>query len=132
MLDAFVSIDLETTGLNVETDQIIEVGATRFDRAGTFENFSTFVDPGRGIPREVRELTGIADADLKGAPRFLEVREALREFIGDRAIVGQNIAFDLAFMRAEQIAEKFQVEFVVLDNEHLLCHVRAFPYRFTR
>ena len=103
MLDAFVSIDLETTGLNLETDQIIEVGATRFDRAGTFENFSTFVDPGRGIPREVRELTGIADADLKGAPRFLEVREALREFIGDRAIVGQNIAFDLAFLRAEQI-----------------------------
>ncbi len=103
MLDAFVSLDLETTGLNMETDQIIEVGATRFDRSGAFENFSTFVDPGRGIPREVRELTGIADADLKGAPRFLEVRDALREFIGDRAIVGQNIAFDLAFLRAEQI-----------------------------
>ena len=103
MLDAFVSLDLETTGLNMETDQIIEIGATRFDRSGAFENFSTFVDPGRGIPREVRELTGIADADLKGAPRFLEVREALAEFIGDRAIVGQNIAFDLAFLRAEQV-----------------------------
>ncbi|MGE3858064.1 MAG: exonuclease domain-containing protein, partial [Dehalococcoidia bacterium] len=103
MLDAFVSLDLETTGLNMETDQIIEVGATRFDRSGAFENFSTFVDPGRGIPREVRELTGIADADLKDAPRFSDVREALREFIGDRAIVGQNIAFDLAFLRAEHI-----------------------------
>ena len=103
MLDAFVSLDLETTGLNMETDQIIEIGATRFDRSGAHENFSTFVDPGRGIPREVRELTGIADVDLKGAPRFTEVREALREFIGDRAIVGQNIAFDLAFLRAEQI-----------------------------
>ncbi|MFA7248437.1 MAG: helicase C-terminal domain-containing protein [Dehalococcoidia bacterium] len=103
MLDAFVSLDLETTGLNMDSDQIIEVGATRFDRTGSFENFATFIDPGRGIPREVRELTGIADADLKGAPRFGDVREALREFIGDRAIVGQNIAFDLAFLRAEQI-----------------------------
>ena len=63
LLDSFVSLDLETTGLNVDTDQIIEVGATRFDRSGAFENYSTFVDPGRGIPREVRELTGIADAD---------------------------------------------------------------------
>ena len=102
-IDSFVSLDLETTGLNVDTDQIIDVGATRFDRSGAFENYSTFVDPGRGIPREVRELTGIADADLRGAPRFTEVRDALREFIGDRAIVGQNIAFDLAFLRAEQI-----------------------------
>ena len=93
MLDAFVSLDLETTGLNMETDQIIEIGATRFDRSGAVENFTTFIDPGRGIPREVRELTGIADADLKGAPRFTEVRDALTAFIGDRAIVGQNIAF---------------------------------------
>ena len=103
MLDEFVAIDLETTGLNMETDQIIEVGATRFDRFGHFENFSTFVNPGRSIPREVRELTHIEDADLVGAPRFIEVRDALAEFIGERTIVGQNIAFDLAFLRAEQI-----------------------------
>ena len=103
MLDDFVAIDLETTGLNMETDQIIEVGATRFDRSGRHENFSTFVNPGRLVPREVRELTGIADADIAGAPRFAAVREALAAFIGGSTIVGQNIAFDLAFLRAEQI-----------------------------
>ena len=103
MLDDFVAIDLETTGLNMETDVIIEVGATRFDRSGRRENFSTFVNPGRLVPREVRELTGITDADLAGAPRFVAVRDALVRFIGGRTIVGQNIAFDLAFLRAEQI-----------------------------
>ena len=103
MLDAFVAIDLETTGLSLDSDQIIEVGATRFDRSGISEQFSTFIDPGRGIPREIRDLTGISDADVTGAPRFGDVREALRAFIGDRAVVGQNIAFDLAFLRAEQV-----------------------------
>ncbi len=103
MPDQFVALDLETTGLSSEADRIIEIGATRFDRSGTFENFRTFVDPGRSIPREVQDLTGIADLDLAGAPRFSEVRDALVDFIGDRAIVGQNIAFDLAFLQAERV-----------------------------
>ncbi len=103
MLDEFVALDLETTGLSLESDLIIEVGATRFDRSGRFENYRTFINPGRSIPPEVVELTGISDADVAGAPRFSEVRETLREFVGTRAIVGQNIAFDLAFLGAEQL-----------------------------
>ncbi|MCB9490544.1 MAG: hypothetical protein H6674_00575 [Dehalococcoidia bacterium] len=103
MLDEFVALDLETTGLNVENDLIIEVGATRFDRSGRFENYRTFVNPGRDIPIEVQELTGISNADVAGAPRFSEVRDAVRAFIGDRPIVGQNIAFDIAFLEAERV-----------------------------
>lgn len=103
MLDEFVALDLETTGLSLESDLIIEVGATRFDRSGRFENYRTFINPGRRIPPEVVELTHITDADIADAPRFSEVREALREFVGGRAVVGQNIAFDLAFLGAEQL-----------------------------
>jgi len=103
MPEAYVALDLETTGLSLDADVIIEVGATRFDRSGHAETFSTFIDPGRPIPPEVRALTGIADADVAGAPRFHEVAEQLRAFIGDRAVVGQNIAFDLAFLAAERI-----------------------------
>ena len=103
MLDEFVAVDLETTGLNVESDLIIEVGATRFDRSGHRETFQTFVNPGRLIPIEVQELTGISNDDIAGAPRFSEVREAVRDFIGDLPIVGQNIAFDIAFLEAERV-----------------------------
>ncbi|MCK9495577.1 MAG: exonuclease domain-containing protein [Dehalococcoidia bacterium] len=103
MLDEFVALDLETTGLNVESDLIIEVGATRFDRSGRVENYRTFVNPGREIPIEVQDLTGISNADVAGAPRFSEVREAVRAFIGDRPLVGQNIAFDIAFLEAERV-----------------------------
>ncbi|MEX1022141.1 MAG: exonuclease domain-containing protein, partial [Dehalococcoidia bacterium] len=103
MLDEFVALDLETTGLSLEADLIIEVGATRFDRSGRFENYRTFVNPGRTIPPEVQELTGISNADIADAPRFSEVREAVAAFVGARPVVGQNIAFDLAFLGAEQI-----------------------------
>ncbi len=103
MLDEFVALDLETTGLSLESDLIIEVGATRFDRSGRFENYRTFVNPGRPIPAEVVELTGISNADVAEAPRFTEVREDVRAFVGARAVVGQNIAFDLAFLGAEHI-----------------------------
>src|SRR5690606_5859232 len=103
VLDEFVALDLETTGLSVESDLIIEVGATRFDRSGRCENYQTFVNPGRHIPIEVQELTGISNADVAGAPRFSEVRDAVRAFIGDLPIVGQNIAFDIAFLEAERV-----------------------------
>ena len=103
MLDEFVALDLETTGLSVESDLIIEVGATRFDRSGCYENYRTFVNPGRSIPIEVQELTGISNADIANAPRFSEVRDEVRAFIGDLPIVGQNIAFDIAFLDAERV-----------------------------
>ena len=99
----YVALDLETTGLSIDSDVIIEVGATRFDREGRAETFTTFIDPGRPIPPEIRALTGISDADVTGAPRFHEVADRVREFIGDRAVVGQNIAFDLAFLAAEHV-----------------------------
>ncbi len=97
---AFVAVDLETTGFDAATDRIIEVGATRFDRGGRADSFERLVDPGRPIPDEIRELTGIADADVSGAPEAGAVMEELRAFCGGLPIVGQSVGFDLGFLRA--------------------------------
>ena len=97
---AWVAVDLETTGFDASTDRIIEVGATRFDRAGRSESFESLVDPGRPIPQEIRELTGIADRDVSGRPRAGEVMEELRSFCGGLPVVGQSVDFDLGFLRA--------------------------------
>jgi len=94
----FVALDLETTGLNPEVDQITEIGATRFTRDGGDEHFQTLVNPGRAIPPEIEELTGIRNADVQGAPRFDQVVGELATFIGRRPVVGQNIKFDLTFL----------------------------------
>ena len=73
MYDTYVSIDLETTGLNPKRDRIIEIGAIRVEQGQIVEEFSTFVDPGRKLEERITELTGIRDEDLADAPQLDEV-----------------------------------------------------------
>lgn len=57
MYDTYVSIDLETTGLNPKRDRIIEIGAIRVEQGQIVEEISTFVDPGRKLEERITELT---------------------------------------------------------------------------
>jgi DNA polymerase-3 subunit epsilon/ATP-dependent DNA helicase DinG len=100
---SYVALDLETTGLDPERDAIIEVGAVRFDLNGGCETFSTFVEPKKHIPYRVQRLTGITDENLAGAPPLATVASDLESFIGDCPVIGQNIAFDLSFLRQAYI-----------------------------
>ncbi|MBI2856269.1 MAG: hypothetical protein HYX93_05420 [Chloroflexi bacterium] len=93
-----VSLDLETTGISPDTDEIIEVGAVRFRGDQVLDTFQTLVNPYRPIPQFVRELTGITQAEVNGAPPFAAVGPRVQSFIGDSPIVGQNIAFDIGFL----------------------------------
>ena len=100
MARIYVALDIETTGLDIESDRITEVGAVRFDDEGTeFEVFQSLVNPGRTIPAFVEQLTGVTNDAVRGAPRLEEIGATLSDFIGDTTIVGQNIGFDLAHLR---------------------------------
>ena len=107
-VDQFVALDLETTGLDPNTDRIIEVGAIRFRRGqdGNFQPdhkdiFKTFVNPQVSLNEKIQKLTGITDFDLIGAPDAFTVMQDLKAFIGADLIVGHNVLFDLNFMRHE-------------------------------
>lgn len=100
MFEQFVSLDLETTGISAEKDRIIEVGAIRFNRERVIETFEESVNPGRAVPLRIERLTGIRSLDLVAAPNFDGIREKLRRFIGDSPIVGQNIYFDISFLKS--------------------------------
>ena len=100
MPDEFVAIDLETTGLDRSSDRITEVGATRFNLAGEAESFQSLVDPGIPIPTMIEDLTGITNADVRGAPTITGVAAELAAFCGSRPVIGQNVAFDTGFLRA--------------------------------
>ena len=98
---AYVALDLETTGLDPARDRITEVGALRFDAEGReLAAWERLVDPGVPIPPEIRRMTGITDADVRGRPAFAEVADELAAFVGDAPIVGQNVGFDLGFLAA--------------------------------
>ena len=93
--------DLETTGLSPGTSRICEVGAQRVERlelAGTFE---TLVNPRMPLPRAIQALTGIEQAQLRGAPSAeLAIRRFLA-FAGDCVLVAHNARFDMAFLDDE-------------------------------
>ncbi len=96
----FVAFDIETTGLNAQTDRMTEIGAIRFTGDRILETFNTFVDPERHIPPDITTLTGIRDADVADAPKEREALEAFMAFVGNRPIIAHNAHFDVGFMTA--------------------------------
>lgn len=96
--DEVVVLDTETTGLNPSSCSLLEIAAIRMRGGETIGTFQTFVDPGRAIPAEITELTGITQADIAGAPTPREAVEALAEFAGDCNLVAHNASFDQQFI----------------------------------
>ena len=61
------------------------------------------VDPGMSLPEEVRMITGITDTMLRWRVRWDDIREKIRDYIGDAIIVGHNVLFDIAMLRTHGI-----------------------------
>ncbi len=97
--DFFCVIDLETTGTDPLTDQIIEVGVLVFKGDEIINSFESLVKSSRPIPPFVTELTGISDFDLIDAPEFDSISEVLTDLIKNLPIVGHNVNFDLGFLK---------------------------------
>ncbi len=96
--ERFVAIDLETTGLDPDDAEILELGAVQFVEGDAVETFSALVRPAGPIPPEIQTLTGIVSAQVAGCPPLEEVLPHFRSFVGDTTMVGHNIGFDLSFL----------------------------------
>jgi len=94
----YVSLDLETTGLDPETDEIIEVAAIRFDADGVIDTYHSMVNPGRRLEYRIALLTGIDPGELRDAPHFSSIAREVEGFMGFDPIVGQNPTFDTTFL----------------------------------
>jgi DNA polymerase-3 subunit epsilon len=98
LLDEFVAIDLETTGLDARRDAAVAVAVLPFRRGEPAGGYETLVNPGRPIPPESTGIHGITDAMVVAAPRLGDVLGDIESFCGDRVIVGHGVAFDLAIL----------------------------------
>jgi len=98
MNDICVSLDLETTGLDPHSDEIIEIGAVKFRGMEAVDTFYSLVNPYRPLPYRIQVLTGIAQSEVDAAPPSAIVVGDLVAFIGEHPIVGHNVAFDLSFL----------------------------------
>ena len=122
--DEIVILDTETTGLDPTNDDLIEIFAIVMQGTEILERFETFVNPGRSIPPEIVELTGITDEDIAGAPDPGTAVEQLSAFVGPRTVVAHNAAFDRSFIMRQAQAGTFttpwvdsvQLAFIVLPR----------------
>ncbi|MCS7083473.1 MAG: 3'-5' exonuclease [Aquificaceae bacterium] len=95
---AFVSLDIEATGIDPQTCEIIEVACVRVEGGIITEEFSTLVNPGHPLPSRIVQLTGITNAMLVGRPSAFEIFPQLESFIKNQIIVAHRAEKDIAFM----------------------------------
>ncbi len=95
----YVVFDLETTGINCKSDEVIEISAVRVRGGKAVDEFSTLVNPGIPIPDGASTVNGIYDDMVANSPGFEEALKDFLEFIGDDVLVGHNIhCFDMKFI----------------------------------
>lgn len=94
----YVVVDLETTGLRPDLDEIIEIGAVRVQGQKVTESFNTLVYPVNGIDPFITQLTGITPDMVEDSPRISNALSQLIRFVGDSIVVGHNVNFDINFL----------------------------------
>ncbi|MEA4815843.1 MAG: PolC-type DNA polymerase III [Lachnospiraceae bacterium] len=102
--DTYIVFDIETTGLTAGYDKITEIGAVKIKDKEIIDSYSTFINPGIPLPKEIIKLTGITDDMLADAPDISAELPRFIDFIGDGVLVAHNAAFDTGFIKQEMKA----------------------------
>jgi DNA polymerase-3 subunit epsilon len=98
-----IVLDTETTGLDPASgDRVVEVACLELiNHLPTGASFQRYLNPGRAMSADAAAIHGLTDAFLADKPKFVEVADALIEFLGDAPLVIHNAEFDLRFLNAE-------------------------------
>jgi DNA polymerase-3 subunit epsilon len=96
----WVSLDCETTGLNVRSDEIISIGAVRIvgNRLMTSERLELLVRPERGVSADSVLIHRLRETDVAQGLPIDEAMKRLMQFIGSRPLVGYYLEFDVAML----------------------------------
>lgn len=107
-----IIFDLETTGLDLVNDRIIQISYIKVLPNGEEERESIFVNPEKPIPHEVIELTGITNEDVANAPKFKEIAAHLQNQFKDSDIAGFNSNhFDVPLLAEEFLRAGIDFDF---------------------
>ncbi|HNY10668.1 MAG TPA: exonuclease domain-containing protein [Candidatus Wallbacteria bacterium] len=93
-----VFLDFETTGINFDSDRIIEIGALALKDNGTGEEYHTLINPQVQIAPVITSLTGISNDMVCGAPLIESQTEAFNAFFNDSIVVAHNANFEKNFI----------------------------------
>lgn len=116
MNNSYISVDLETTGLNPKTDKIIEIGAVKVINGQVEGKYHSLVSPRQKLAERVTELTGINDDMLKAAPGIEACIVDFLEFSGEMPLLGHHIIFDYSFLKRAAVNQSLAFERKGIDT----------------
>lgn len=106
MRGELIAFDLETTGLDKDTCEIIEIGIAKFADGELIDSYQTFVKPQAAIPDEISQLTGIYPEDLQHAPPIEQLLGELQDQFGSATVIAHSADFDVSFMQKHGLLER--------------------------
>lgn len=95
-----VIFDFETTGLDANRDEIIEIGGLKVSQGKVKEEFSSLIKPSIPLDEAITQITGITSKMLEGQPSFHSIIPNFLEFIDGCILVAHNADFDMSFLRS--------------------------------
>lgn len=116
MINSYIAIDLETTGLDPKKEKITEIGAVKIRDGWEAGRFHVMVNPRRQLGERITELTGITDEMLAGAPGIEEVIGEVIEFCEELPLLGHHIIFDYSFLKRAAVNRKLEFERLGIDT----------------
>jgi DNA polymerase-3 subunit epsilon len=105
-------IDLETTGINVSSDRIVEISVLKIYPNGKEEWMSNRINPEMPIPPKSTAIHGITDEDVADSPTFKEIAKKLTAFLEGTDLAGYNaIKFDIPVLAEEFLRANIDFNF---------------------
>ena len=101
IISDYISIDLETTGIRLSKDKIIEVGLLKVKDSHIIDTFSCVINPDMQVDDKILELTKISKNELENAKRIHEVINHIVDFCEEYVLLGHNTIFDYSFVKKE-------------------------------
>ena len=113
-----VFFDLETTGISVSSDRIVEISALKIFPEGKEQWFNTRVNPEMPISPQATAIHGISDSDVADAPSFKEIAKNLASFLEGCDLAGFNaLKFDVPLLAEEFL--RVNVEYYFLKPRYV-------------
>ena len=113
----YIAFDLETTGLDSNSDEIIEIGAVKVQNNQVVSTFQELVKPACPVPPEASRVNHISNVMLKDSPDITEVLPAFVDFIGNcPVLIAHNARFDAGFLTSAADKQKIPLRHSYVDT----------------
>jgi DNA polymerase-3 subunit epsilon len=106
-----VFFDIESTGINITSDRIVEIAFLKIFPDGSRESKLQRINPERPIPPETTKIHGLSDEDVKDSPTFRQVAKDIARFIEGADLAGFNSnKFDIPMLAEEFLRAEVDID----------------------